>query len=60
MIHLVQQGWGYVAGVILFILFLIGGYYMMIHNSCDGWEYGFGGAKIDNSIGECKILRPNY
>lgn len=60
-VYVCRKSWAGV-GVMVFILFVLPGlwYYYRISTSCDGWEYGFGGTKIDNDSGECRIETPHY
>ena len=45
------------ASVILVALWLMF-YFIRINGSCEGWEYGLGGRKLDNSLGHCKVPIP--
>jgi hypothetical protein len=59
-IFVCSKGWKGVLAICLLFVLLSVWYYGRVHNSCEGWEFGFGEVKINNDIGECRIETPKY
>lgn len=59
-VYMCRKGWPTRLVLIGIVLFFAIYYYSLTINSCDKWEYGLGKNKIDNNIGECKIVNPDY
>lgn len=46
--------------ILLFLLLALYIYFDIVKPSCNGWNDGIGGLKLENPQGECPIIAPNY